>query len=163
MQDNGTKQSYIKIMNESLDKKIRVLDDIIEATKSQESILKAEEIDFEAFDKTIELKEKYIKEIQTLDRGFQSVYDRIKEELQENRQMYTYEIQSMKDKIRLITEKTMDIQSKESRNKESFQGKVSTVRKQAKTAKTANKVASSYYKSMTGLNVVNSQFLDTKK
>lgn len=150
-------------MNESLDKKIQILDEIIDINKNQEAVLKAEDINYDDFERAIALKEKYIDELNRLDSGFQAVYDRIKESLNENRHMYAEEIRLMQGKIRLITEKSMDIQSQEARNKEVFQGKIHYAKKEIKTAKTANKVAANYYQSMNRLNVVDSQFLDTKK
>lgn len=163
MQNKMTEHTYINIMKESLDKKLRVLDDIIEANREQEMILWADETDYEKLDKTIEKKGACIDEIKGLDKGFQSLYDRVKQELSGNKELFEDDIREMQDKIRLITEKTMDIQAQEARNKEAFQGKVHYSKKEIKTAKTANKVAASYYQNMNKLNVVDSQFLDTKK
>lgn len=163
MQNKRTEHNYIDILKDSLDKKLRILDRIIQLNAEQESVLKSDTVDYDRFDATIEDKEECINELQSLDAGFQSVYDRVKEMLLKNKDVFRDDICLMQEKIREITEKSMDIQSQEARNKEAFQNRVVSSKKEIKTAKTANKVASSYYQSMNRLNVVESQFLDTKK
>lgn len=160
---NNTEQNYIEILKDSLNKKLRVLDEIISVNNIQAEILKAEELDYAAFDKTIADKDRCIDEIRLLDKGFQTVYDRIKELFEKNKSLYAEDIKLMQEQITRLTEKSMDIQSQEARNKESFQNRVILSRREIKTAKTANKVAANYYQSMNRLNVVDSQFLDTKK
>lgn len=161
MQNSG--HNYIAILKESLDKKIKLLDDILEQNRLQESILREAEIDFDSFNETVEAKEKCIKELNVLDKGFQTVFDRVKETLNADKETYKQDIKELQEKIKTITEKSMDIQSGEARNKEAFQRNVAESRKNIRSVKTANKVASNYYQSMNRLNVVESQFLDTKK
>lgn len=162
MQNKKTEHNYIEILKESLDKKLLVLDAIIAFNREQEKIMKSDDFDYVRFNATIAGKDDCIEEIQELDRGFQSVYDRIKELFSANKEAYSEDIRMLQDKIRAITDKSMDIQSQEARNKETFQTRVVSSRKEIKTAKTANKVAANYYQSMNKLNVVGSQFLDTK-
>lgn len=159
----NSEQNYLVILKESLDKKIRLLEDILEQNKLQENILHEPEIDFDRFNDTVDVKEKCIKELEVLDRGFQTIYDRVKEALNEDKEAYRQDIKELQEKIKTITEKSMDIQSGEARNKEAFQKSITESRKNIRSFKTANKVASNYYQSMNKLNVVDSQFLDTKK
>ncbi len=159
----NSEQNYLVILKESLDKKIRLLEDILEQNKLQENILHEPEIDFDRFNDTVDVKEKCIKELEVLDRGFQTIYDRVKEALNEDKEAYRQDIKELQEKIKTITEKSMDIQSGEARNKEAFQKSITESRKNIRSVKTANKVASNYYQSMNKLNVVDSQFLDTKK
>ncbi len=159
----NSEQNYLVILKESLDKKIRLLEDILEQNKLQENILHEPEIDFDRFNDTVHVKEKCIKELEVLDRGFQTIYDRVKEALNEDKEAYRQDIKELQEKIKTITEKSMDIQSGEARNKEAFQKSITESRKNIRSVKTANKVASNYYQSMNKLNVVDSQFLDTKK
>lgn len=163
MQNNKTENNYIDILKNSLEKKLYILDKIISINSAQADILKADDIDFEKFDETISQKQACIDEITLLDKGFQTVYDRVKELIEGNKDWYAQDIKTMQSRIREITEKSMDIQSQEARNKESFQSKVVFSRKEIRNAKTANKVAASYYQNMNKLNAMGSQFLDTKK
>lgn len=155
--------NYIGILKESLDKKIKILDDILEQNRRQEKILREPEIDFDGFNETVAAKEKCINELEVLDKGFQTVFDRVKEALSADKETYRQDIKELQERIKTITEKSMDIQSGEVRNKETFQKNITESRKNIRSVKTANKVAANYYQSMNKLNVVDSQFLDTKK
>ena len=159
----NSEHNYIGILKESLDKKIKLLDDILEQNRLQENILHEPEIDFDSFNDTIDAKEKCINELDVLDKGFQTVYDRVKNVLAAEKETYRQDINELQEKIKTITEKSMDIQSGEVRNKEAFQKNIAESRKNIRSVKNANKVASNYYQSMNKLNVVDSQFLDTKK
>lgn len=161
MQNSG--HNYVGILKESLEKKIKILDDILEQNKLQEKIFREAEIDFDRFNETVEAKEKSINELKVLDKGFQTVFDRVKEAFDVDKEAYKQDIVELQEKIKIITEKSMDIQTGEARNKEAFQKKIAESRKNIRSVKTANKVASNYYQSMNKLNVVDSQFLDTKK
>lgn len=160
---NSDNFNYIKVLDESLNKKISILKSIQEVNAVQSKLLSESELDYDKFDATVDEKAGYIDEIESLDKGFQSVYDRISEALVKDKALYSAQIKAMQEKIRLITDMSMDIQSSEARNKEAFGSRVVTARKSMKSAKTANRVAADYYQSMSGLNVVDSQFLDTKK
>lgn len=138
----NSEQNYLVILKESLDKKIRLLEDILEQNKLQENILHEPEIDFDRFNDTVDVKEKCIKELEVLDRGFQTIYDRVKEALNEDKEAYRQDIKELQEKIKTITEKSMDIQSGEARNKEAFQKSITESRKNIRSVKTANKVAS---------------------
>ncbi len=155
--------NYLQILDESLDKKIEILRSIEDINKRQSDLLSAAGIDYDAFDATVEEKAVCIENINNLDNGFQSVFDRVKDMLQAHKEQYIDRIRTMQEKIKQIMALSMDIQAQESRNKAAFQEKVRTSKKEIKTAKTANKVAANYYHSMNGLNMVSSQFLDTKK
>lgn len=159
----NSRHNYIDILKESLDKKINILDELLEQNRLQESMLRKTEIDFDSFNETVETKEKCIRELEALDKGFQTVFDRVKEALTADKETYKQDIKELQEKIKTITEKSMDIQSGEARNKEAFQKNITESRKNIRSVKNANKVASSYYQSMNKLNVVDSQFLDTKK
>ena len=159
----NSRHDYIGILRESLEKKIKVLDDILEQNRLQENILREEEIDFERFNETIEAKEKCINDLAMLDKGFQTVFDRVKDVLAADKDLYKQDIKELQEKIKIITEKSMDIQSGEARNKEAFQKNAAESHRNIRSVKTANKVASNYYQNMNKLNVVDSQFLDTKK
>ena len=155
--------NYLDILRDALEKKIEVLDKIMEQNKLQEEILSADEVDFDAFEKTVDEKAGCIEKLNKLDNGFQMTYDRIKEELTEHKDAHREEIKKLQELIQQITEKSMNIQAGEKRNKETFQQKISFSRKNMLSLKTANRVAANYYQNMNKLNVIDSQFLDTKK
>ena len=156
-------ETYVDIMIQSLNKKIQVLDRILELNIDQKQVLEDPKAEVELFDKIVEEKGQLIEQMQHLDSGFEKLYDRVKEELQGNREIYAQKIQTMQSCIRRITDKSMEIQAQEARNRELMVRKFAYVREKAKTVRTSSKVANRYYKNMMKLNYVDPQFMDNKK
>lgn len=157
------KQTYIDIMIQSLDKKVQVLDRIIEVNMLQKGILEDNKSSVDEFDKTVEEKAKLIEQLNQLDSGFEKLFARVKVELNGNKAAYAGEIKNMQEKIRLITDKSMEIQAQEARNKELMVRKFAYVKETAKSVRTNSKIASQYYKNMMNLHYVDPQFMDNKK
>lgn len=155
--------NYIIILKDSLSKKLAILDGIIECNEKQAKLISAQDIDFEAFDELVEAKEAHISKLASLDKGFQAVYDRVKDCFEKDKDRYRDDILQMQKLIKEIVDKSMSIQTQEARNKENFQSKVSYQKQQKRTSKAVNKVAANYYQNMNKLNALEAQFLDTKK
>lgn len=157
------KHTYIDIMIQSLDRKVQVLEQIIEANLRQENILEDARSSIEEFDKVIEEKTVLIEQMQQLDSGFEKLYARVEEELKSNKDCHTEEIRTMQSRIRTITDKSMEIQAQEARNKDLMIRKFAYVKDTAKSLRTNSKIASQYYKNMMKINYVDPQFMDNKK
>lgn len=155
-------RNYLSILKESLNKKLKILDELIGLNATQLKSVSGESIDDELFNQTIEEKDKCIKEIDELDKGFEIVYEHVKEELAANRGEYSEEISYLKEMIAKITEKSMEIQLSEKRNEQAVQKKISEERKKIHQSKTTNKVATDYYKNMNKMSIVDPQFVDKK-
>ena len=153
---------YIDIMLQSLEKKEVVLDRIIEANVRQEAVLKNPEGDPEEFDETVETKGVLIEQLEQLDSGFQKLFDNMKEELDGQRENYTKQIEQMQIHIRSITDKSVQIQAQEARNKELMTQKFARIKEMAKQTRASSNMVNQYYKNMSKLNVVDPQFLDDK-
>lgn len=162
MQNNG-KDTYITILKQSLLKKIQVLDAISAQNQIQADLAKAPEFDYDVFGKTLEEKEKLINQLQSLDAGFQSVYNRIKEFFEQNKAVYVTEIQELKELISIITEKSMNIMAEEKRNQQVILNRKDSLKKEVQMKRATNKAAANYYKSMSKLGALDSQFIDKKK
>lgn len=162
MEDN---RQYLQIMIESLQKKQRVLDRIMQANDKQTDILNQEAADWEAFDEYAEQKTELIGQLDALDEGFESLYNHIKEALAEEagRQKYQDEIRKMQQLIRELTEKSMSIQASEARNKQLVEQKFARQRQQLKTGHLSSKAAMDYYKNMRQTANLQPQFLDSKQ
>ena len=156
-------ETYIDIMIQSLNKKLQVLDAIIEQNIKQKEVLENQKSTIEEFDATVEAKTALIEQMQQLDSGFEKLFDRVKEELAENKDTHAESIKTMQSCIRGITDKSMEIQAQEARNRDLMVRKFAFVRETAKNVRTNSKVASQYYKNMMKLNYVDSQFMDNKK
>lgn len=156
-------ETYVDIMIQSLNKKIQVLDQIIEINLIQKETLEDPKAEIEEFDKTVENKALLIEQMQQLDSGFEKLYARVQEELQTNRETYTEQIKTMQSCIRRITDKSMEIQAQEAKNRDLMIRKFAYVKETAKNVRTNSKAASQYYKNMMKLNYVDPQFMDNKK
>ena len=156
-------ETYVDIMIQSLNKKILVLDRIIEVNLNQKEILEDPKAEIEEFDKTVEEKATLIEQMQQLDSGFEKLYARVQEELQVNKDAYTEQIKTMQSCIRRITDKSMEIQAQEARNRDLMVRKFAYVKETAKKVRSNSKAASQYYKNMMKLNYVDPQFMDNKK
>lgn len=154
---------YILIMLQSLEKKKKVLDSIIQINKRQRNELENPSLDPDDFDKTMEEKSELIDQLELLDNGFEKVYERVRDELQENKESYRNEILKMQDYIRLLTEKSVEIQSQEARNKQLMEQKFASVKKQVREIRSSQKVVNQYYKNMMKKGYTEPHFLDNKK
>lgn len=155
--------TYVDIMIQSLDKKIRVLEEIKKINTTQKELLEDEKGDADEFDKTVEQKATLIEQITQLDSGFDKLFERVKEELNTNKEAYADKIKMMQTLIRRITDLSMELQAQEARNKDLMTRKFVSIRERAKVVRTNTKAASQYYQNMMQLNVVEPQFMDNKK
>ena len=156
-------QTYIDIMIQSMDRKLQVLDQIIEVNLRQKDILEDKKATIEDFDKCVEEKATLIEQMQQLDSGFEKLFERVADELKMNKEGHVDEIRIMQSHIRSITDMSMEIQAQEARNKELMIRKFTYVKESAKSFRTNSKVASQYYNNMMKLNYVDPQFMDNKK
>lgn len=156
-------QSSIQVLVESLEKKSRLLDDIIRENDVQEDILKQEELDMDALDASTDRISSLAEALEKLDDGFESVYDRTREELISNKAAYRSEIARMQKLIGEITDKVVRINASRMRNKMRADQQFKKSRNQIGKAASKMKVSKNYYNSMNNLHYVSPQFYDSKK
>lgn len=163
MESKRTEHSYIDILQQSLEKKSKILDQIMEENRKHAEIAAAEKFDPEAFDVVFDRKDQLLEELDQLDRGFSTVYARVKDELIKNKDAYREQIVRLQQLISEITDKSMDIQATEKRNQETLMNRMDSVKKEIYQAKNTKNIAANYYKNMNGLGYVEPQFMDKKK
>jgi len=156
-------QTYVDIMIQSLEKKVKVLEEIKKQNHLQKELLEDDNGEADAFDATVEKKAALIEQMMQLDSGFDKLFDRVKEALDSDRDSYADKIKSMQSLIRKITDLSMEIQAQEARNKDLMTRKFVNIRERAKAVRTNTKAASQYYQNMMQLNVIDPQFMDNKK
>lgn len=156
-------ENYLMIMIQSLKKKIQVLDCIIDANDRQKAGLEDANLDPDDFDKIVEEKSKYIEHLDLLDQGFDKLFERVKEEVNQNRAAYEAEIKEMQTLITAVTEKSNKAQVQEARNKELMTQKFAKVRKQARDVRASQQAVNQYYQNMKKLNYIDPQFMDNKQ
>lgn len=156
---------YIEIMMESLNKKEAILEQLIHKSEKQKEIVSLNDainVNWDLFDELVEQKGTLVEELMKLDEGFQTLFDRIKDELTDNKENYKNEIAIMQNKIRHITELSVDLETKEQRNKALVEKKFREGRTQIKQTRLGSQAAISYYNKMNKINTVDPQLMDRK-
>lgn len=139
-----------------------MLKQIVDYNEIQQTIVTASEFKEEAFEKNIADKGAVVEKILRLDEGFNSVFNRIKEELQTNKKKYAKDIERLKTLVASVTELGVRIQAQELRNKQLVEKRFAQMRKELSQAKRTTSTANAYYKSVNNLNQYESHFLDQK-
>ena len=155
-------KQYITLMIEDLQKKSALLDKIIAVNERQKEIINQPDMDLDAFGSTVEEKAGYVDEINMLDTGFQSLFEHVGEALDGQKELYREEIRTMQGLIREVTDKSVAIQAEEERNRLTIEGQFAKMKQEVRQAKKSMGVTGNYYKSMSGTNVIESQFMDIK-
>ena len=153
-------EAYIDIMLQSLKKKEQVLNKIIIINKDQKLALEDENAGPDKFDETVEQKAELIEQLDQLDSGFEKLFERMKEELEGNKDKYAEQIKQMQVYIKSVTDKSVEIQAQEARNKDLMTKKFAEIKSKARTVRQNSNVANKYYQSMNKLNYVDPQFMD---
>lgn len=138
----------LTILSDSLDKKIEVLKRIQAFNDAQEKTFTESEPDMDSFDTALDEKEKLIQEILQLDQGFETLYERLKAELDENKDAYRDQIKELQAKITVITELSNAVQAKEARNKKLVENYFANQRMGIKQSRQRARAAYGYQQSM---------------
>ncbi len=155
--------NYLSVLEDSLKKKLQILDELTDYTTQQQELLKVEELDYAAFDRLVDQKEPLIQRIMELDQGFETVYDRIKEQLLGNKEQYAAQIKALQSLIGELTDKSVKLQTMEQRNKSAVEQQFRKSREKIRQGRQNKQAALNYYKNMNNSNYVPPQFLDDKK
>lgn len=154
---------YLQIMIESLEKKIDILDKVIELDKRQLNISLAQPLDVEVYDASMDEKGELIDEIGKLDDGFTVMYERVKEPVAENPDLYREKVKKLQELIRIAVDKGVSIEAMEKRNKQSIQAALQQKRREIRQIKVSSSAATKYYQNMSKVNYIDPQLMDRKK
>lgn len=155
--------SYLKILEDSLLKKIRVLDDIAAYNEEQRKIFSEGNADIDKFDEYMDKKEELINALSRLDEGFETLYERVAEQLKDNKVLYARQIKRLQQLVKEITDKSVSIQAQEARNKTLIEEYFAKERLNLRNNRRTSKAAYDYYKSMSGISSAQPQFMDSKQ
>ena len=156
-------ENYLSVLEDSLRKKLEIVDELTAYTLEQQELLQAEELDYEGFDQLVEKKDPLIQKIMELDQGFETVYDRIKEQLLQNKEQYAVQIRTLQTLIGDLTDKSVKLQAMEQRNKSAVEQQFRKSRETIRKDRQNQQAALNYYKNMNNSSYVPPQFLDNKK
>lgn len=155
---------YIKILLDSMKKKERIMQYLLGETKEQKQILSIEPFSIDEFEESMERKGLLIEELNQLDSGFETTYERVKQELSKRKEKYQIEILELKKLISSVTDISVKIQALEQRNKKSMEQCLMKQKQEIKQVRMSNQTATKYYSQMAGQYQTNqSYFLDNKK
>lgn len=155
-------ENHLNILSESLDKKIAVLEDIQAYNLKQEKAFSQETPDMDTFDEALEEKEDLIQRLEKLDEGFELLYERIAEQLKENRSAYASQIKELQAKIQKVTDMSATIQAQEARNKKLIEEYFAKAKAGVKQNRQGSKAAYDYYRNMSGVAYNLPQSMDIK-
>lgn len=143
--------NYVQIMLESLRRKEELLDRIIGKNEEQAELIRDkqyEDINWDAFDLIVTEKEILIDRINTMDEGFQNLYDRLKEQLVADKDKYAEAIKVMQEIIVRLTDKGVAIRTGEERNRRTIDAALAGRKKTIRKTRNSLKVADSYHQAM---------------
>ena len=155
--------TYIRMMLDILNKKEVHLTSLLELTTVQEQLLKREEFDEDAFNDIIEKKRAHLRRIEDTDNGFQSIYNRVAEEMKNNKEEYKEQILEMQGLITRVTDLGVKLSALEEKNKNALEANLQGKRQSIRQFKVSKQTADKYYKNMIGMQTGASYFMDQKK
>lgn len=156
-------KQYVTVLEESLEKKLRVLEEIYRICQQQEEALAKEDVDLDDFDRYVESKDICIEKLDKLDEGFEILYERVSQELVDKKEAYAKQIKHMQELITKIMDRSTSIQALEERNKKAIENALSKERKELRQGKRSLNAAMSYYRNMSGAGLMTSRYMDKKK
>ncbi len=155
---------YVSALQESLQKKLEVLNNILKLTEEQARILSVQKPDMDRFDQIIEEKDHLLELMGTLDRGFESLFAKVGSTLRDNKYEYQQQITEMQNLIRSITDTGLQIEGQEHRNRTAFQHYLTGARQEIRDFTSNNQTANAYYHNMANQHQAwQSYFIDQKK
>lgn len=156
-------ESYLNILEESLQKKLQVMAKIREYNLRQEEIFRSDNVELDKFDEYVEEKGALVDEVVALDNGFETLYGKVAEELKDNREKYADQIKRLQALVTRVTEESVSIQAQEARNKRLVEDFFRKQKADLGQTRRSSRAAYDYYRNMSQANVVQPQFMDNKQ
>ncbi len=155
--------TYVRMMLDVLNKKEVHLAKLLELTQEQETVLKNEEFNEAEFALLIEKKSGHLRKLEEFDNGFQSIYNRVAEEIKTNKDEYKDQILEMQALITAVTDIGVKLSALEEKNKTMLENKLQGRKQNIRQFKVSKQTADKYYKNMIGMQTGASYFMDQKK
>lgn len=144
---------YLNIMIESLQKKQKLLTELLIKTQKQSECIADRDYDsasWEQFQVLMIEKDEAISKIDELDAGFDQVFARVKAELDNNKDAYVSEIKSLQELITALTDTGVKISATEERNRQDIERIMTAAKAGIGKARKNMKATSGYITSMYG-------------
>lgn len=154
--------NYLEILEESLRKKIQVLEKIQAYNEQQRLAFEGDSVELSQFDAAIEEKGKLIEQINKLDEGFETLYNNVATELKDNKAKYTQQIKVLQDLVKQVTDMSMTVRAQEARNKALVEDFFSKERAGLRQERMHSKAAYEYYKKVSAMAYEQPRYYDSK-
>ena len=153
----------LDMLEESLVKKLEVMRKIEEENIKQKEILSNPSDDtLNTFDETLDRKGEYIDQLISLDDGFQTLFDNVKKEIGDHKELYAEQIKRMQGLIHDITDLSASLEVQERRNKKLAEDFFSIQRQDMNHSRSSSVAAFNYYQTMNNFKNIPPQFMDKK-
>ena len=156
-------ENYLTVLEESLRTKLQVMEQIQQYNLRQQEIFQGDTVDMNQFDAYIEEKGSLIQQLESLDNGFESLYEKVAAELADNRAKYAEQIRRLQGLVTEVTDKSVMIQAQEARNKQLVEAYFQKAKGHIGDNRRTSKAAYDYYRNMSKGAVNLPQFMDSKK
>lgn len=153
----------LQLLKEVLEKKEKILQQILDKSIVQLELAGADSLDAEQFDGLVDDKTELLAEMERLDEGFDSIYQHIREELPVQKEQHKTEIAVLQALIKNTVDLGAQIHATEARTKDKLSVSLIKSKRELAQKKTSMKKVSDYYKTSNNLKYVDSFFLDQKK
>ena len=155
-------QKYIQIMIQNLNNKVNILERMAEVNIRQKNLLEKSKFELNEYDAIFEEKSELLRQIQVLSSEFETLYVKIKDNLQVYKTQYVDDIEDIQRLICKTMEQTKILQELEANNKACFTQKMAQIKDIAKSMRTSARVVGQYQQNMQNFSFIDPQFLDNK-
>lgn len=139
---------YVDMMLDSLRRKKKLLQSIRQGTEDQEKLLRVPELDYDRFRMILDEKSSCIDQLNEIDEGFDTLFRRVRKEVEDNREKYKEELWQMQQLIKEVSEIGVGIQALEHQNSERFQAYLSRQKKDIRDFHINHKTVSNYSRNL---------------
>lgn len=162
MEEEKQFRTYLILLEDSLMKKSKVLEQLIHLTKEQELLFKEENYSDQEFDRILDEKDVLIQSLLKLDDGFEQIYQNVKEGLAVKGSAYKETMIRLQELIKLVIDKGVLLTALENQTKNKLELYIQTKRKNIRNYKLNSQSVTSYYKNMANQHQGQSYFMDKK-
>lgn len=150
-------------LEDSLNKKLGIMLRIQEENTKQSRILSdTDNVDPDALDKILDVKGDYVDKLSAIDDGFEILFEQVKAEVGDNKDLYQGQIERLQKLIKDITAAGSRIQTQEHDNKSLAEQYFSYEREKMTIGKKNSIAAFNYYQTMSKSKDIPPQFMDQK-
>ena len=157
-------ENYLEMMSDSLRKKLQILQELEQLSiRQKEFFEQGDRMDDDAFDEVSDRKGVLIDELEKLDDGFASLFEKTKKQIGDNKEKYAAQIREIQQQIRDVTEVSNAIETQEKRNKAAADRYFASARTELNHGRKSSGTALLYHQTMNHAQTVTPQFFDSKQ